>query len=233
MNHNFKSTTKLGNKPKLRKRRGVGEVISAMLLVGITVAGAGILSYFVHESLTSTNVANASTLDSSTKNVKLLAYDTRDSDTLLDISNLNNKFGDQRLCGTSCAGQSKLPSQNGTEFIIIKITNNELNSIFLHNIQINNIVHEWDPQTSGVTLNTLYDLTSGGNYPRDGKFSIFSDSSTVQYTSNEIEAGKTNNLLIKLGPNDNNILLNKSIRVLLNVGGMHPIEFFIESGNAQ
>jgi hypothetical protein len=103
----------------------------------------------------------------------------------------------------------------------------------LHNIQINNIVHEWDSQTSGIPLNTLYNLTSGGNYPRDGKFSIFSDSSTVQYAANEIESGKTANLLIKLGSNDDNILLNKSIRVLLNVGGMHPVEFFIKSGTAQ
>ena len=94
-------------------------------------------------------------------------------------------------------------------------------------------MHTWDSQTSGATLNTVQDLSSGGNYPHDGKFSILSISSTVQSASNEIPSGKTVNLLIKLGPDDQDISLSKGIRVLLNIGDVHPVEFLIESGNAR
>jgi len=73
----------------------------------------------------------------------------------------------------------------------------------------------------------------GGNYPHDGKFSILPISSTVQSANNEIQSGKTVNLLIKLGPNDQDILLNNGITVLLNIGSIHPVEFLIESGNAR
>lgn len=234
MNNNFNST--LEKKSKLCKRRGITDIISTMLLMGITVTGASTLTYFVNDSFISGNLATASSLNTATKSVQLLAFDTRDSTTLLQLSNLDNKFGDQKLCGVSCTGVSlsdKIPSNGGSEFIVIKIKNTNIDSIFLENIQLNNVIHTWDFQTSGVVLNTVQNLSSGGNYPRDGKFSILPNSSTVQFVSNEIQSGKTVNLLIKLGPNDQDISLNKGIRVFLNVGGMHPVEFSIESGNAR
>jgi hypothetical protein len=58
-------------------------------------------------------------------------------------------------------------------------------------------------------------------------------SSTIQSGSIEIQSGQTVNLLIKLGPDDQDISLSKGIRVFLNIGGMHPAEFVIESGNAR
>lgn len=233
MNNNLKFKSSLEKKSKLCKRRGVTDIISTMLLMGITVTGASTLTYFVNDSFVSGNLATASSLDTATKSIQLLAYDTRDSSTLLQISNLNN-YLDQKLCGVSCISFSdKIPSDGGTEFIMIKIKNNSINSIFLENIQLNNVIHEWDFQTSGDALNTLQSLSSGGNYPHDGKFSILPASSNIQSESNEIQSGKTVNLLIKLGSKDQDILLNKGIRVLLNVGGMHPVEFLIESGNAR
>jgi hypothetical protein len=78
----------------------------------------------------------------------------------------------------------------------------------------------------------LQDLSSGGNYPHDGMFSILS-SSSIQSVNNEIQSGKTVNLLIKLGPDDQDILLNKGIRTFLNIGSLNPVEFLIESGNAR
>ncbi|HET9008537.1 MAG TPA: hypothetical protein VFN17_00225 [Nitrosarchaeum sp.] len=233
MNNNLKFKSSLEKKSKLCKRRGVTDIISTMLLMGITVTGASTLTYFVNDSFVSGNLATSSSLDTASKSVQLLAYDTRDSSTLLQLSNLDN-YLDQKLCGISCMSFSdKIPSDGGTEFIVIKIKNNSINSIFLENIQLNNVIHEWDFQTSGDTLNTLQSLSSGGNYPHDGKFSILPASSNIQSESNEIQSGKTVNLLIKLGPEDQDILLNKGIRVLLNVGGMHPVEFLIESGNAR
>ncbi|HSA77081.1 MAG TPA: hypothetical protein VLE02_06015, partial [Nitrosarchaeum sp.] len=93
--------------------------------------------------------------------------------------------------------------------------------------------HFWDIQTSGIALNTLQDISSGGNYPSDGMFSIIPNSSTIQSISNEIKSGETVNLLIKLGDDDSDILLNKGIRVFLNIGSINLVEFLIESGNAR
>ncbi|GBL41603.1 hypothetical protein LBMAG54_07750 [Nitrosopumilaceae archaeon] len=235
MNTNFKLYSPLEKKSKLCKRRGVADIISTMLLMGITVTGASTLTYFVNDSFVSGNLATAASLDTATKSIQLLAFDTRDSVTLLQFANLDNKL-DQKLCGVSCTGVSlsdKIPSSGGSEFIVIKIKNNSINSIFLENIQLNNILHTWDSQTSGVTLNTVQNLSLGGNYPHDGKFSILPISSTVQSANNEIQSGKTVNLLIKLGPNDQDVLLNNGITVLLNIGSIHPVEFLIESGNAR
>ena len=235
MNNNFKFNSQSEKKFTLCKRRGVADIISTMLLMGLTVTGATTLTYFVNDSFVSGNLATASSLNTATKSVQLLAYDTRDSTTLLQLSNLDNKL-DQKLCGVSCTGvglSDKIPANGGSEFIMIKIKNNGINSVFLENVRLNNVVHTWDSQTSGAPLNTVQDLSSGGNYPHDGKFSILSISSTVQSASNEIPSGKTVNLLIKLGPDDQDILLNKGIRVLLNIGSIHPVEFLIESGNAR
>jgi hypothetical protein len=234
MNNNCNS--KFGKKSKLCKRRGVADIISTMLLMGITVTGASTLTYFVNDSFVSGNLATASSLNTATKSIQLLGYDTRDSTTLLQLSNLDNEFGDHKLCAVSCTGvglSGKIPSNGGSEFVMIKIKNNSINSIFLQNIQLNNVIHEWDSQTSDTTLNTVQNLSSGGSYPLDGEFSILPDSSIIQSANNEIQSGKTVNLLIKLGPDDQDILLNKGIRVFLNVGGMHPVEFLIESGNAR
>jgi len=222
--------------PSLSSRRGVTDIISTMLLMAITVTGASTLTYFVNDSFISGQLSTASSLDTGTKSVQLLAYDTRDSTTLLRVSNLDNKFGDQKLCGDSCTGgglDDKIPLNGGTEFIMIKIKNSGINSIFLENIKLNNVVHVWDSQTSGNALNTVQDLSSGGSYPHDGTFSIIPSSSIIQSTSNEIPNGNTVDLLIKLGPLDSDILLNKGIRVLLNIGNLNPVEFFIESGGAQ
>lgn len=236
MDANFKFNSKLEKKSKLCKRRGVTDVISTMLLMAITVTGATTLTYFVNDSFVSGNLAATSSLNTATKSVQLMGFDTRDSVTLMQISNLNNKFGDGKLCGISCTGvgfSNVIPSNDGSEFVVIKIKNNSINSIFLENVQLNHVMHDWDPQTSGATLNTVQDLSSGGNYPHDGMFSILSVSSNVQSVSNEIQSGKTVNLLIKLGSNDQDILLNKGIRAFLNVGSIDLIEFLIESGNAQ
>ena len=235
MNDNFKFNSKLEKKSKFCKRRGIADIISTMLLMGLTVTGATTLTYFVNDSFVSGNLATASSLNTATKSVQLLAYDTRDSTTLLQLSNLDNEL-DQKLCGVSCTGvglSDKIPSNGGSEFVMIKIKNNSINSIFLENIQLNNVLHTWDSQTSDASLNTVQNLSSGGSYPHDGKFSILPISSTIQSANNEIQSGKTVNLLIKLGSDDQDISLNKGIRVLLNIGSMNPVEFLIESGNAR
>ncbi len=86
---------------RLKKRRGVTENISTMLLMGITITGATTLTYFVNDAFVNGNLASASTLSSSSTNIFLLAYDTRDSSSLLTLSNVDN-VSTGFLCRVTC-----------------------------------------------------------------------------------------------------------------------------------
>ena len=222
---------------RLRKRRAITEIISTMMLMGVTITGATTLTYFVNDAFISGNLASVSSLDSSYQNISLLAYDTRDSFsllTLLDVDNENVIY--QFLCGVTCSGTpNAIPESGGTEFIVLQIQNNEIDSIFLEDITINNVIHSWDSSTSGVLLDASQNDLVGGKYPADGMFSILPVGNTpiIQNESIQIQSGQTVNLLVKLGSEDSDIQLNKGIRILLDTGGMHPVDFFIETGDAR
>jgi hypothetical protein len=203
-----------------------------MMLMAITVVGASILSYFVNSSFESGATVGTASIDVTTNQIKLIAYDTRDSTTLLQLSGVDNKSGDQKLCGVSCAGNSdKRPINGGTEFFVIQFTNYSMNSIFLDSIQLNYVVHNWDSQTAGTALTLSSDLPTG-SYPHSGKFSILNTSSNIQSANTEIKSGQTVNLLVKLAPTVPDISLNKAMNVVLNIGAPQPVEFLIESGGA-
>jgi hypothetical protein len=225
---------------RLNHRRGVADIISTMLLMGVTISGATTLTYFVNDGFVSGNLEAASAFDSS-KNIILLAYDTRDSSSLLTVNtidneNVNNKF----LCGLTCSVNPNaipLATPGGTEFIILQIQNNGINSIFLEDIAINNVVHKWDSSTATIQLDAsaTYLPPTDRPYPADGTFSILSVGSTpiFQKDSIEIQSGQIVNLLVKLGSDDSDILLNKGIHVRLDAGGIHSIDFSLESGDAR
>ncbi len=221
---------------RLRQRRAVTEIISTMMLMGITITGATTLTYFVNDSFVNGNLDSIATSDSS-KNIFLLAYDTRDSSsllTLLDVDNDATGF----LCRDTCiVSPNAIPENGGTEFIVLQIQNSGFDTIFLEDIAINNIVHSWDASTSGIILDASdnYLASTNREYPADGMFSILPVGSTpiLQNESIQIQSGQTVNLLIKLGSADSDIQLNKGLRILLDTGGMHPTEFFIETGDAR
>jgi len=211
-----------------RKRRGVAEIIGTMMLMAITVVGATILSYFVNNSFEPGAGVGTNSLDVATSQIKLRAYDARDSNstTLIPISGILNKF-DGKLCGKSCiSNPDELPSNNGTEFFVIQFTNNSAKSIFLDNLQLNSVVHKWDSQPAGTGL------ALPGSYPHDGKFSILKTSTIDQLPTSEIKSGQTVNLLVKLSPAVPDIGYNKGMFILLNIGAPQPVEFLIESGAA-
>jgi len=222
---------------RLKKRRAVVDIISTMLLMGITVTGATTLTYFVNDGFVSGNLSAASSLDSSPQNVSLVAYDTRDSSSLLKLADIDNEILiNSFLCGVTCSvTPNSIPESGGTEFIVMQIQNNGINSIFLEDISINNVVHPWDSTTSGVQLDASTNDGATGKYPIDGMFSILPVGSTpiIQNENYQIQSGQTVNLLIKLGPDDSDILLNTGIRILLDTGGMQPIEFMLVSGDAR
>jgi flagellin-like protein len=222
---------------RLKNRRGASEIISTMMLMGITIVGAVILTYFVNDAFINGNLASASSLNSSSENIFLLAYDTRDSSsllTLLDVDNDATGF----LCRDTCIGSpNSIPENGGTEFIVLQIQNSGFDTIFLEDITINNIVHTWDASTSGITLDASDDYLVGTNreYPADGMFSILlvGRNPIIQNENIQIQSGQTVNLLIKLDSMEPDIQLNKGLRILLDTGGIYPTEFFIETGDAR
>lgn len=238
----FNQLTKKKKNSCLKSRRAVTEIISTMLLMGITITGATTLTYFVNDGFISGNL-EAVSLDSASKNILLLAYDTRDSSNLLTLSKVHNEYtgflcgGMVTPFGTCNESPNSIPENGGTEFIVLQIQNQGINSVFLEDIAINNIIHTWDSSTSGIELDASIDYLSATNrsYPADGMFSILLIQSTpiFQNENIEIQSGQIVNLLVKLGSDDSDIQLNKGIHIRLDTGGIHPVEILVESGDAR
>ena len=230
---------------RLKNRRGVADIISTMMLMAVTITGASTLTYFVNDSFVSGNLGTVSTLDSSSLNLLLLAYDTRDSSTLLNLIDVDNDITNgiidplidpPILCGVTCSVPSNvIPESGGSDFIVLQIQNNGLNPIFLEDIGINNVIHDWDSSTSGIQLDASTNDLVGGKYPSDGMFSILpvGVSPIIQNSNVEIPSGKAVNILVKLGLDDSDILLNKGIHVSFDVGSLQLVEFLIDSGDAR
>ena len=231
---------------RLRQRRAVADIISTMLLMGVTVTGASTLTYFMNDAFVTGTLGTATTLDSSSLNVLLLAYDTRDASSLLSMNNISNKISNE-LCGSdtttmpisSCTTSpvNSIPANDGTEFIVFQIQNNGLDPIFLEDVVVNDVVHPWDSFTSDTLLDASVDdlpLSPGRSYPADGMFSIVTvDGTQIQHDDIKIQNGETANILVKLGSNDSDIKLSKGIQVKLDIGKIHLVEFILESGDAR
>src|SRR3990170_5868422 len=221
-----------------KKRRAVSPVIGTMMILAVTVAGAVFLSNLMSNEFFAVDqhpVAEAR-LDS----IRLTSYDTRDSVELTNVPNLNNTFN-QMLCTKGDSAEctivnvDNLPSDfvnpvstdQGTEFIVLQIRNMNIDSVFIHNILINNEGHTWDNQAVGV-LDLTNNLGNGGNYPKAGTFSIIpveNDVPIKQLATNEIPGDGEVRLVIKLSddiPQD--IGMWSSLRVLVNFGGSQPAE---------
>ena len=222
-----------------KKRRAVSQVIGTMLILAITVAGAVFLSNLMSNEFFA--VDQHPVAESRIDSIRLTSYDTRDSVKLTNVPNLNNTFN-QMLCTKGDSAEctivngDNLPSNGGTEFIVLQIRNMNLDSVFIHNILINNVGHTWDDLAVGDIVLTS-NIGSGGNYPRAGTFSIISvenDSPIKQLATNEIPGDGEVRLVIKLSddiPQD--IGMWSSLRVLVNFGGSQPAEFIILSGDAK
>jgi len=224
---------------RLKNRRGVADIISTMMLMAVTVTGASTLTYFMNDAFISGNLGTVSSLDSSSLNLLLLAYDTRDSSSLLTLNSVDNEnVVNSFLCGVTCSvNTNEIPRAipGGTEFIVLQIQNNGLNSIFLEDVGINNVIHSWDPLTADVQLDVSTSAPLSGKYPTDGMFSILpvNSSPIIQKNSIEIQNGQIVNILVKLGPDDSDINLNKGISVSFNTGSNYLTEFLINSGDAR
>lgn len=220
-----------------QKRRGVAEVISTLLLVAITVAGALVLTTFIDESFVSGSQSVVSGKDTTIKTIRLLAYDTRNGDELMGSSDyaLDNTqtVVPNNLCRASCDSDTT-PDNDGSNFMIIQIENRSVNQIFVKDVILDGVGHTWDPDTPGVPLNFGPLDSSGGTYPTDGQFSVLSNDPTDDVQRGRgIEGGQAVNLLIKLDTLNNDIELSKTMRVQVNIGENSLADFLIETGDAR
>jgi len=235
-----------------QKRRAVAEVISSLLLVVITVVGAVILITFLDDAFVAGSLAVSSGTDSSLKTVKLIAFDTRDGEGLMNpLYQIDNQDPfldpiDGYLCRdgvlslianltTVCnSNPNQSPANGGTAYVVIQIQNRGLNPIWLKDVYFDNVRHVWDSATAGVQINGSVDPDADtGEVPHDGTFSILPVNSETQQIDNQIKEGQTVNVVVKLDIDNPDIPLSKTIRVQLNIGTNTLQEFLIESGGAQ
>jgi len=239
------------NKIIFGRRRAVSETIGTMLLLVITVIGAVMLSNFLQDGFFQGVNQNPSGVEASAGSIQLTGFDTRDSDTLINVPSLNNDFnelsggmlcaqGNNPECINIIANRDNIPTDPinpGTEFIALQIRNMNTGSVFLRNIQINNELHEWDDGTAS----TLFDATTigvaGDTYPRAGFFSIIPSpdrpQSEIHFTSQEIQGNEEIRVIIKLDENLPDIQMWDSMLIVVNFGGSQPAKFIVSSGDAK
>jgi flagellin-like protein len=222
----------LRKKSFLAKRRGISELIGTLLLLGITTTGSVFLATIVQGSGLASIQGSSVTPVSPPYSIRLVGYDTRDGANLADLGTLDNK-ADKKLCTDSCSlAPNNIPANDGTDFIAIQIKNVSTNPVFIRNIQINGITHDWDSQTGGNMFDASADNLLG-NYPLNGKFSMVS-SNGVQKSDNEIADDEEVQLIVKLSEDfSSDILLSKPIQVLVDFGGTRATEFVVLSGDAK
>ena len=220
-----------------KKRRGVSEVISTVLILSITMVGAVFVAALVNNSaFTATDQTPRDDIRPNT--LRLTAYDTRDSLDLSGIANLDNHFN-QILCTSICNGTPNNvpgPVNGGTEFIVLQVRNLNINPVFLHAIYVNDVEHLWDENTSGKILDaSIDDLT--GKYPLNGKFSIIPISNSVPLTQQSTIAVPGDDevrIIIKLNSSiANDLEMWRPLKIIVNYGAAEPTEYIILSGDAR
>jgi FlaG/FlaF family flagellin (archaellin) len=228
---------------KFHKRRAVSETISTLLILAVTVAGAIFVANFVRDGFFSAD-QNPSSIEQRANSIQLTGYDTRDSDTLIDVANLDNDFnqmlctkGDSVQCSVTPVTANQIPSNDGTEFIVLKIKNMNVNSVFLKNILINSVGHDWDAGTSNFDFDAP-GFGPGNSYPLEGKFSIIpvaeKPNPIKQASTNEVLGDEEVRVIVKLSHSiTQDIKMWDSVLIQVNFGAPQPAEFIVVSGDAK
>ena len=232
------------NKIILKTRRAVSETIGTLLLLVITVVGAVMISTFVSDGFFSGVNQNPSGVDASSDSIQLTGYDTRDSNTLINVVSLDNFLnnnpilcakGNDVACTVTIADD--IPIDDGTEFVALQLRNMNTNSVFLQNIQVNNELHAWDSGTAGILFDATSSLDAGTKYPRAGFFSIIPSPDRPipekQFSSQEVRGNEEVRVIIKLSENLSDIKMGSAMQIVVNFGGPQPANFIVVSGDAK
>jgi len=232
----------MNGKLNYRKRRAVSEIIGTLMILGVTVAGAVFISNAMQSFTLPSNTAAASVTEVRPESVSLIGYDTRDSTNLSDVTGLNNGFlppNPPLLLTVGATVPNVIPSQGGTEFIVLHLRNLSTNSIFLHNVLINNVGHSWDTNAATQVLVPTFTGATTGQFPADGKFSIIpmyngTGPTITQVGTKEMVGDEEVRVIIKLSGNiPQDIEMWDSLRIVVNYGGAQPVEYIVLSGDAK
>lgn len=194
-----------------QSKRAVSDIIVTLLLVAITVVVGIIMFGIVKDS----GIAESVTSEASDPltfegGIKISAYDARDGIDLMKIGAVDNTSNCQL---TAC----KLA--NG-EHIVLNITNNSPNSIFLNDVIVNEISH-------------ILDTTASLPPAAGGKFSIITSTTAgTTQSSPEIQGGRSVTVVVKLG-SISDISLNEAIRIKIDATGFDLQNFIITAGHAR
>ncbi|MBI3254170.1 MAG: hypothetical protein HYZ56_05710, partial [Nitrosopumilales archaeon] len=116
-----------------QSKRAVSDIIVSLLLVAITVVTGIIMFVMVQDAGISESITSEASKPLTFEGgIKLSAYDARDGINLSGIDAIDN----------TCDDPCKLTSG---EYIVLKITNNSPNSIFLNDVIVNEVSHIFDP----------------------------------------------------------------------------------------
>ena len=231
----------MNGKLNFRKRRAVSEIIATLLILGVTVAGAVLITNAM-DSLTLPSSSRGTASEVHPESVSLIGYDTRDSTNLSGVTGLDNGFlppNPPLLLTVGATEVDKIPSQGGTEFIVLHLRNLSTNSIFLHNVLINNVKHSWDTDAATQVLDPTFTGVTTGQFPADGKFSIIpiyngAGPSITQLGTNEMVGDEEVRVIVKLSGNIlQDIEMWDAVRIQVNYGGVQPAEYIILSGDAK
>jgi len=231
---------------KFHKRRAVSETIGTLLILAITVVGAVFVANFVRDGFFSAD-QNPSSVEQSAYSLQLTGYDTRDSDsdTLLDVDTAFNEFnqmlctkGDSANCDVTPVTANQIPSDDGTEFIALKIRNMNVDSVYLQNILINTVGHDWDEGTSNNDFDASIAGIAGTTYPIAGAFSILPVAEKPfpnrQASTNEVLGDEEVRVIVKLSNGiAQDIKMWDSLLIQVNFGGSQPAQFIVLSGDAK
>jgi flagellin-like protein len=230
----------MNGKLNFRKRRAVSEIIATLLILGVTVAGAVLITNAM-DSLTLPSSSRGTASEVHPESVSLIGYDTRDSTNLSGVTGLDNNYTESNpsLVTVSAIEVDKIPSQDGTEFIVLHLRNLSTNSIFLHNVLINNVKHSWDTDAATQVLDPTFTGVTTGQFPADGKFSIIpiyngAGPPITQLGTNEMVGDEEVRVIVKLSGNIlQDIEMWDAVRIQVNYGGVQPTEYIILSGDAK
>ncbi|WP_119571098.1 archaellin/type IV pilin N-terminal domain-containing protein [Candidatus Nitrosotenuis aquarius] len=214
----------------MKSRRAISEIFATLMLLGITAIGSVMLASLVQGSGISSQDSNTQRNNVASYAIRLIGYDTRDSNDLLGITTLDNKF-DQRICTIACnITPNNTPQNSGTEFVVLQIQNTSPDLVYLEGVQINNVLHTWDTSTGGRSLDaSANDFT--GKYPQNGKFSILSASGLVQKNDNTLSEDEQVRVVVKLSKDlSTDVSLTKPILIQIDFGGARTSDHVILSG---
>ena len=216
---------------KKSSKRGVSEIIGALLLMGITVTGRVLVYTLIQGSPTLTFTFSEVELSPIVvAQLIVTGYDTRDAANLYGITGVNNQIkpsnsSPDSLCtATGCGGT--------TEFIILKIRSDNDEAVTINGININEVEHVFDTDKSTTAAFTL--PVPANDLPTAGKFLIISgsDGSLKQETGSAIPIGGEKRFIIRLDSSITpNILLNSQIRIIIDSDVETVQELLIPAGS--